>query len=57
MLVRTLNYSVIFFLINFSFVTLILPKPTISEAIKSFHVEKNLTLIKKGLSLTFKDAD
>ena len=49
-----LNYSVIFFLIIFF--SLILPKPTISEAIKSLHAEKNLILIEKGLSLIFKDA-
>ena len=51
-----LHYSVIFFLIIFSFSSLILPKPTIAEAIKSLHVGKNLILIQKGLSLIFKDA-
>ena len=49
-----LHYSV--FLIILSFFSLILPKPTISEAIKSLHAdEKKLILIEKGLSLTFKD--
>ena len=56
MLVRMLHYSVIFFLIIFSSFSLILPKSTISEAIKSLHAEKNLILIQKGLSLIFKDA-
>ena len=39
----------------FIFFSLILPKPTISEAIKSLHAEKNLILIQKGLSLAFKE--
>ena len=44
-----------FFIILSFFFSLILPKPTISEAIKSLHAEKNLILIQKGLSLTFKE--
>ena len=52
-----LHDSVIpFFLTIFSFFSLILPKPTVAEAIKSLHVGKNLILIQKGLSLIFKDA-
>ena len=55
MLVRILHYSVIF-LDNLSFFSLILPKPTRSEAIKSLHAEKKLILVQKGLSSIFKDA-
>ena len=53
MLVRILHYSVIF-LDNLSFFSLILPKPTRSEAIKSLHAEKKLILVQKGLSSIFK---
>ena len=43
MLVRMLHHSVIiFFLIIFSFFSLILPKSTISEAIKSLYAEKKI---------------
>ena len=40
----------------FFFFSLILPKPTIPEAIKLLYAEKELILIQKGLSLIFKDA-
>ena len=40
----------------FFFFSLILPKPTISEAIKSLHAEQNLILIWKDISLILKDA-
>ena len=48
MFVRTLNYSVIFFHIIFSVFSLILPKPSISEALKSLHAEKKINLNSEG---------
>ena len=51
-----LHYSVIVFVVIFSFSSLILPKPTIAEAKKSWHVGKHLILIQKGLGLIFRDA-
>ena len=53
---KNATLSVIFRLIIFSFFSLIFPKSTISEAIKSLHAKENVILIQKGLSLIFKDA-
>ena len=55
MLVRML-ITQLFFLSSSFLLLLVLPKLTISEAIKPLQIEKKLILIQKDLSLIFKDA-